>query len=123
MYLLNDYDNIKKRNSKEYTKPINHFYKNDAKVIYERGYADMFDEEKLKTIIQENIKILDKSQVIFGDDLNFEQDLGMGSIEMVEILVEIEGQYNIEFDYDYISDVISSYGSLKSYIKTKLGDI
>ncbi len=77
----------------------------------------MFNEDKLKDIIRQNIKILDTNKIEFNDDLSFEQDLGLGSIEMVEIVVEIEEQFGFEFDYYILSDVIMSYGALKKYVE------
>ena len=40
----------------------------------------MFNEDKLKDIIRQNIKILDTNKIEFNDDLSFEQDLVLGSI-------------------------------------------
>lgn len=77
----------------------------------------MFNEDKLKDIIRKNIKILDTNKIEFNDDLSFAQDLGLGSIEMVEIVVEIEEQFGFEFDYYILSDVIMSYGALKKYVE------
>ncbi len=77
----------------------------------------MFNEDKLKDIIRQNIKMLDTNKIEFNDNLSFEQDLGLGSIEMVEIVVEIEEQFGFEFDYYILSDVIMSYGALKKYVE------
>lgn len=76
----------------------------------------MFDEEKLKRIILQYVKMVNEEKFIFSDDLSFEEALGLDSLEMVEIIVGIEEQFQIEFNYEYLVDALHDYGSLKKYV-------
>ena len=76
----------------------------------------MFEEKILKNIILKNAKIIDINKVVFDKNLSFESDLGMDSIGLVEMIVEIEKKFEFEFDYDNLSNVIITYGALKKYV-------
>jgi phosphopantetheine attachment domain protein len=77
----------------------------------------MFEEKILKNIILKNAKIIDINKVVFDKNLSFESDLGMDSIGLVEMIVEIEKKFEFEFDYDNLSNVINTYGALKKYVE------
>lgn len=77
----------------------------------------MFEEKILKSIILKNAKIIDINKVVFDKNLSFESDLGMDSIGLVEMIVEIEKKFEFEFDYDNLSNVINTYGALKKYVE------
>lgn len=77
----------------------------------------MFEENILKNIILKNAKIIDINKVVFDKNLSFESDLGMDSIGLVEMIVEIEKKFEFEFDYDNLSNVINTYGALKKYVE------
>lgn len=77
----------------------------------------MFEEKILKNIILKNAKIIDINKVVFDKNLSFESDLGMDSIGLVEMIVEIEKKFEFEFDYDNLSNVINIYGALKKYVE------
>jgi acyl carrier protein len=77
----------------------------------------MFEEKILKNIILKNAKIIDINKVVFDKNLSFESDLGMDSIGLVEMIVEIEKKFEFEFDYDNLSNVIITYGALKKYVE------
>lgn len=77
----------------------------------------MFEEKILKNIILKNAKIIDINKVVFDKNLSFESDLGMDSIGLVEMVVEIEKKFEFEFDYDNLSNVIITYGALKKYVE------
>ena len=77
----------------------------------------MFEEKILKNIILKNAKIIDINKVVFDKNLSFESDLGMDSIGLVEMIVEIEKNFEFEFDYDNLSNVIITYGALKKYVE------
>lgn len=55
----------------------------------------MFEEKILKNIILKNAKIIDINKVVFDKNLSFESDLGMDSIGLVEMIVEIEKSLNL----------------------------
>ena len=57
------------------------------------------------------------NKVVFDKNLSFESDLGMDSIGLVEMIVEIEKKFEFEFDYDNLSNVINTYGALKKYVE------
>ena len=71
----------------------------------------------MKNIILKNAKIIDINKVVFDKNLSFESDLGMDSIGLVEMIVEIEKKFEFEFDYDNLSNVIITYGALKKYVE------
>lgn len=77
----------------------------------------MFEEKILKNIILKNAKIIDINKVVFDKNLSFESDLGMDSIGLVEMIVEIEKKFEFEFDYDNLNNVINTYGALKKYVE------
>ena len=77
----------------------------------------MIVEKILKNIILKNAKIIDINKVVFDKNLSFESDLGMDSIGLVEMIVEIEKKFEFEFDYDNLSNVIITYGALKKYVE------
>lgn len=77
----------------------------------------MFEEKILKNIILKNAKIIDINKVVFDKNFSFESDLGMDSIGLVEMIVEIEKKFEFEFDYDNLSNVINTYGALKKYVE------
>ena len=80
-----------------------------------------FNENMLKSIIANTLKIISLAEIEFTNNLSFQNDLGMGSIELVEIMVEVETQFGIEFDFDEIGEILADYGKLKEYVVKKVG--
>lgn len=76
----------------------------------------MFDEKKLQNIILQNAKMIDKDEIVFLDGMSLEEQFGLDSLQMVEIIVEIETQFGVEFNYEHLSDVLKNYGNLKNFL-------
>lgn len=84
----------------------------------------ILDEHKLKKIIianstSENIK---ETDIDFHTDLI--EDYGFSSISIIQLVVEIENEFNIEFeDDDLLMELLSPYKSLveimNKYIESK----
>ena len=78
----------------------------------------MFSEDKLKNVIFNKLKMIESDNVILEDDMSLEEQLGFDSIQIVEIVVEVEDLFNIQMDYDHLIDAMSSYGSFKKYVES-----
>lgn len=78
-------------------------------------------DEKLQGIIEKIIRMnlmdfsMEKKSVNSGYDLM--DDLGMDSLMMVQLIVEIENNFDIEFDLEVLDiNVLRKYEQLKNYI-------
>lgn len=76
----------------------------------------LFDEDKLKGIILQNAKMVEEEGIEFKDDMSLEEQLGLDSLQMVEIVVSIEEQFHVELNYGELIDAMRSYGELKKYV-------
>lgn len=76
----------------------------------------LFDEDKLKGIILQNAKMVEEDGIEFKDDMSLEEQLGLDSLQMVEIVVSIEEQFHVELNYVELIDAIRNYGELKKYV-------
>lgn len=78
-------------------------------------------ESKVKQIIIEVMELGIAQEAINGKDLI--NELGMNSIDAIEILVTIESEFDIEIrDEDLDSDLIQSLDNLINYIDERLGE-
>ena len=71
--------------------------------------------KKIKEILAENFGI-DPSEVT--EHAYFEEDLNVGEYEMVELLSELEEEYQIEFEAEDKED-LTTVGDLVSVVKDK----
>lgn len=69
--------------------------------------------EKIKTILAEQFSV-DESTIT--PETNIEQDLGADSLDVVDILMSIEDEFEIEIPDEEI-DNIRTAGELANYIK------
>ncbi len=76
----------------------------------------LFDEDKLKRIILQNAKMIDEDEIEFKDDMSLEEQLGLDSLQIVEIVVGIEEQFHVELNYGELIDAMRNYGELKRYV-------
>ncbi len=72
--------------------------------------------EKIIDIICEQLE-LDKSVV--KDGSSFTDDLGAGSLDMIDLAMSIEDEFNIELSDDVIGK-IKTVGDLAEYIESKI---
>ena len=63
-------------------------------------------------------ELLDIDQDSIKDDMNFVNDLGADSLNIVEIVMEIEEEYNIEIPDDDV-EALETVGDLRNYINEK----
>ena len=75
-------------------------------------------EEKVNTIIAEHLGVREKD---ITPDSNLEEDLGMDSIDAVELVMGLEDEFNIEIPDD---DAVSrkTPGDIYTYVKEKIGN-
>lgn len=72
--------------------------------------------EKVTTIIV-NILMIDESEII--ETANLQDDLGMDSIDAVELIMDIEKEFNI-FIPDDEAESIKTVGEIYDYIEKKV---
>lgn len=74
-------------------------------------------EQKLKNIIA-NISMYD---IEINENTILTTDLGFDSVHIIELIVEIENEFNIEIDNDDLDiDNITVYGRLYNMIREKI---
>jgi len=72
-------------------------------------------EQKLKELIAENMDV-DIEEITA--DSNFIDDFGIDSLEMVELVVELEKAFDIMITNEEMAD-IKTFGDLLEFIKSK----
>ena len=60
-------------------------------------------------------ELLDIEQDSIKDDMHFVNDLGADSLNIVEIVMEIEQEYNIEIPDDDV-EALETVGDLRNYL-------
>ena len=60
-------------------------------------------------------ELLDIEQDSIKDDMHFVNDLGADSLNIVEIVMEIEEEYNIEIPDDDV-EALETVGDLRNYL-------
>lgn len=76
--------------------------------------------EKLKQIIIRNTTFTTSENDI-NDETDLINDLGFDSINVIKLLAEIENEYGIEFEYEFISlEFVGKYKDLKKSIETRI---
>lgn len=78
-------------------------------------------EKKLKEIISNCGYEIDVSRINMKSDLV--RDFDFTSINLIELVVEVESEFDIEFDdNDLVFAVIASYGELVKKLNDKIGE-
>lgn len=75
-------------------------------------------EKKLYELIMKYAKVSKDYEIKMEDDLVYE--LGMDSLSLVELIVDLEEQFEIEIEEDKM-DVIYKYGKLLNYLQERVG--
>jgi acyl carrier protein len=80
-------------------------------------------ENKLKELIKEiSDNRLNKEDI--NDDTNLLEDIGLDSIQIMNLVVEIEAQFEIEIgDDDLIMDKLAVFGNLKTLVINSVKDM
>ncbi len=77
-------------------------------------------QKKLHDLIMNYAKVSEDYEIKREDDLVYE--LGMDSLSLVELIVDIEEQFDIEIEEEQM-DVINKYGKLSDYIGERVGQL
>lgn len=79
-------------------------------------------EEKVKKLILLNAKGVDENYEITAET-HLINDLNMGSIELIQLIVSFEEELDIEFDAEEMDvDRIMTFGSLMQVLKESMAD-
>lgn len=81
---------------------------------------------KLQNLIREVIRINQNkdviSELVVGKECDLLDDFGLDSLLMVQLIVEIESEFDLEFDLaDLNMDVLRKYHNLRDYIVSYQG--
>ena len=71
-------------------------------------------ENKVEEIIINNLESFNEKKLT--DDKDLIVDLGMESLEIMGVIMELEEQFKVEIDIDLLED-IQNVGKMKKYIK------
>ena len=75
--------------------------------------------EKLVDIIQNSVSILYEN-IPIENDTDIINDLGFDSISIIQLILEIESEFNIKFDDSLKYEDIATLNDLEDYINTKI---
>ena len=70
------------------------------------------DIEKLKEFLKENTKV-DISKV--NENSNFKTDLGLDSIDLLQLVVAVEEKFNIKLDNDKLMGINTVSDAIKAF--------
>lgn len=81
---------------------------------------------RLQQLIREVIRINQNkdavSELVVGQKCDLLDDFGLDSLLMVQLIVEIESEFDLEFDLaDLNMDVLRNYHNLREYIVSHQG--
>lgn len=77
--------------------------------------------ENLIKVIKNSISVI-YEDIEIGSETNVLRDLGFDSITVIQLIVNIEEEFNIEFDESVQYEDIETFDKLKRYIEIKLED-
>lgn len=76
--------------------------------------------EKLKKIIAE-VALKEVNESIISDDVVLTSDLGYDSVQIIQLIVELESQFQIEIEDDDLDiDKLTIYRNLRDMIAAKI---
>ncbi len=77
-------------------------------------------DEDIKRIKKLIIEKLDVTESEINDEASFEKDFGVYSLDVYELIMEVEQEFNMEIPDEEI-EKITTVGSLKEYINKRAG--
>ena len=78
-------------------------------------------KDELKNIIKSTMQLEQSTDEIIGEDLI--NELGINSVDALEILILVENQFDIQIDDDDLNaELISTIDGLAAYISRKLDE-
>ena len=83
------------------------------------------DEKLQKIIVAQCERKFSEDEVkrLFCTEVDLRETLGFDSILMVQLVVELESAFEIEFDLENLDiDILRYYSKLKNIINEKIGD-
>lgn len=78
-------------------------------------------ENTLNNIIRNNLPIIFENLEL-KDEMELINDLNFDSITLMQLILDIEAEFNIFFDENTLYEDITNIGLLKSYIKRKINE-
>lgn len=85
------------------------------------GINIMNFEVTLNNIIRNNLPIIFENLEL-KDEMELINDLNFDSITLMQLILDIEAEFNIFFDENTLYEDITNIGLLKSYIKRKINE-
>ena len=78
-------------------------------------------EEKLKEIITSCGESVDADKI--NEETDLVRDFAFNSISIIQLVVELENEFDIEIDDEYLlQEILSPYKSLAEILKNKLSE-
>ena len=89
------------------------------KDLYETRYSEIKEKkemlEKMKTMIAEQLSC---SEAEITAETSFKDDLGADSLDLFELVMALEDEYNIEIPADELNE-LETVGDVMEYLKNK----
>ena len=76
--------------------------------------------ERIVTVIKE-LKAEDMPDVAFTDRTNLVEDVGLDSLQTINLVLQLEDEFGIEIDFDEFDyELLLEFGKLVEYIEQKV---
>ncbi len=76
--------------------------------------------ERVFEIIEEQLHL---TGMVLAEDLDLEEDLGVDSIDLVELVMAFEDEYGINVDYEKMDRKVKTVGDIIEFLKEQGADI
>ena len=76
--------------------------------------------ERVLEIIEEQLHL---TGMVLTEDLDLEEDLGVDSIDLVELVMAFEDEYGINVDYEKMDRKVKTVGDIIEFLKEQGADI
>ncbi len=76
--------------------------------------------ERVFEIIEEQLHLMG---MVLTEDLDLEEDLGVDSIDLVELVMAFEDEYGINVDYEKMDRKVKTVGDIIEFLKEQGADI
>lgn len=78
-------------------------------------------ENKITDIIHNNLSVI-YEDIEIADDLDFIADLGFDSLSLMQLVLDLEEAFGIDFDEDSDYSELSTVSNFKEYVLKKIKD-